>query len=63
MTAAATLIAAAALARPESRGAHFRAERPEPPTGEGRRSRLTLDRALEIRAAAAEDPAAQETPA
>lgn len=63
MTAAATLIAAAALARPESRGAHFRADRPEAPTGEGRRSRLTLDRALEIRAAAAEHPAAQETPA
>ncbi|MDF2233023.1 L-aspartate oxidase [Albimonas sp. CAU 1670] len=52
MTAAATLIAAAALLRPESRGAHFRAERPAPPPGEGRRSRLTLDRAREIREAA-----------
>ncbi len=58
MTATATLIAAAALARRESRGAHFRSDHPE--TSEtGQRSFLTLAEALAIRAAAV----AQKEPA
>ncbi|MBE3637965.1 L-aspartate oxidase [Mangrovicoccus algicola] len=52
MTATATLIAAAALLRRESRGAHFRSDFPRPAGGAGCRSRLTLQAALEIRAAA-----------
>lgn len=50
MTATATLIAAAALMREESRGAHYRADFPAPAEGAGRRSRMTLAQALEIRA-------------
>ncbi|NVO22678.1 L-aspartate oxidase [Donghicola mangrovi] len=49
MTATATLIAAAALMREESRGAHFRSDFPQTdPTGV--RSEMTLDQALDIRA-------------
>ncbi|WP_417720695.1 L-aspartate oxidase [Salipiger sp.] len=56
MTATATLIAAAALARKESRGAHFRADATEgDPTA--RRSRMTLDDALALRADHTEEPA------
>lgn len=49
MTATATLIAAAALKREESRGAHFRSDFPQTnPTGE--RTEMTLAEALDIRA-------------
>lgn len=53
MTATATLIAAAALAREESRGAHCRRDFPDT-ADEARRTRITLDQALRIRAAAVE---------
>ncbi|MDF3854131.1 L-aspartate oxidase [Paracoccus sp. APAP_BH8] len=49
MTATATLIAAAALMRQESRGAHCRTDFPQT-LPEGRRSRLTLSQALALRA-------------
>ncbi|WP_347266791.1 L-aspartate oxidase [Paracoccus sp. (in: a-proteobacteria)] len=49
MTATATLIAAAALLRQESRGAHCRSDFPDT-APEGRRSRLTLAEALALRA-------------
>lgn len=53
MTATATLITAAALTRQESRGAHCRRDFPR--TAEtAERTRITLDQALEIRAAAME---------
>ncbi|ULB12360.1 L-aspartate oxidase (plasmid) [Cereibacter azotoformans] len=48
MTAAATLIAAAALLREESRGGHFRSDFPLPRDGAGR-SRLTLAEAMTLR--------------
>lgn len=50
MTATATLVAAAALARTESRGGHCRTDHPETDPAQARRSRLTLDEALTIRA-------------
>ena len=56
MTATATLIAAAALAREESRGAHFRSDHPEA-RATGERSFFTLAQALAIRAKARKEPA------
>ena len=55
MTAAATLIAAAALARRESRGAHYRSDFPQPEGAKGQRSSMTLAEAIRLR------PAPQET--
>lgn len=49
MTATATLIAAAALSRQESRGAHKRSDFPDTLPGEGQRSKLTLKDAMKIR--------------
>jgi L-aspartate oxidase len=49
MTATATLIAAAALMRRESRGAHFRSDFPQT-VPKGQRSRLTLAEAMALRA-------------
>jgi L-aspartate oxidase len=49
MTATATLIAAAALLRQESRGGHFRTDFPQDNPALARRSRLTLAQALEVR--------------
>jgi len=49
MTATATLIAAAALIREESRGAHYRSDFPDPIPGPGQRSVLTLSEALALR--------------
>ncbi|MWB79705.1 L-aspartate oxidase [Pseudooceanicola sp. 216_PA32_1] len=49
MTATATLIAAAALMRRESRGAHFRSDFPQPDGASGTRSLMTLNDALAIR--------------
>lgn len=49
MCATATLIAAAALARQESRGAHFRSDFPDPDTRGAQRSRMTYDTARQIR--------------
>ncbi|MDZ4096849.1 MAG: L-aspartate oxidase, partial [Paracoccaceae bacterium] len=47
---AATLIAAAALMRCESRGSHFRTDFPDADPQSARRSRLTLNQALALRA-------------
>ena len=48
MLTTSTLIAAAAYARRESRGAHFRADHPTPDPALAQRSRMTLDTALRI---------------
>lgn len=50
MCATATLIAAAALRREESRGGHFRDDFPEADPAQAHRTRITLDEALAIRA-------------
>ncbi len=55
MTATATLIAAAALKRCESRGGHFRDDFPEPDPAQAQRTRMTLDRAMAIRAEAVQE--------
>ncbi|MCA8882659.1 MAG: L-aspartate oxidase [Rhodobacteraceae bacterium] len=57
MTATATLIAAAALLRCETLGSHARTDFPDPLPGPARRSALTLDDALALRRAQAEEPA------
>lgn len=59
MCATATLIAACALVREESRGAHARSDFPDPIPGPGKRSKMTLSEARAIRArvtAKTEDP-------
>lgn len=56
MTATATLIAAAALLREESRGAHFRDDFPTARPELAQRSRLTLAAALALRRALSETP-------
>ncbi|WP_406857413.1 L-aspartate oxidase [Alsobacter sp. KACC 23698] len=53
MLTAATLITAAAAARPESRGGHFRSDHPRPDPVLARRSRLNLQEARFIAARAA----------
>ncbi|WP_264211263.1 L-aspartate oxidase [Leisingera thetidis] len=55
MCATATLIAAAALQREESRGGHFRDDFPEADPAQARRTRITLDQALAIRAKVQEE--------
>lgn len=55
MTAAATLIAACALLREESRGGHYRDDFPDPVEALAKRSRITLGEALAIRDAAVEE--------
>ncbi|MDW4549090.1 L-aspartate oxidase [Defluviimonas sp. D31] len=55
MTATATLIAAAALMREESRGAHFRSDFPRAADA-ARRSRLTLAEAMALRALPEKEP-------
>jgi len=52
MTSSATLVAAGALQREESRGGHFRTDFPEPRTEWARHTEMTLDEALAIRAGA-----------
>ncbi|WP_170763476.1 L-aspartate oxidase [Ruegeria lacuscaerulensis] len=56
MTATATLIAAAALIREESRGAHYRSDFPDPIPGPGQRSALLLSEAMALRDRIAKDP-------
>lgn len=57
MTATATLIAAAALLREESRGAHYRSDFPNLYSDRGRRSSLTLYAAMAVRDTIAKEPA------
>ncbi|MZR14368.1 L-aspartate oxidase [Maritimibacter sp. DP07] len=54
MTATATLIAAAALEREESRGGHFRDDFPEPVPALAHRTKITLEAAMATRDAAKE---------
>ena len=54
MLTSATLIAAAALKRTESRGGHFRTDFPEPDPAQARQTLITLDEALAIRSEAEE---------
>jgi L-aspartate oxidase len=54
MLATATLIAAAALQRTESRGGHCRSDHPEADPAQARQTVITLDEALAIRARAEE---------
>ncbi len=58
MTTAATLVAAGAIARTESRGGHWRRDHPETDPAQARPTLITLDEALDVRAAAAQDRAA-----
>lgn len=55
MTSTATLIAASALIREESRGAHERSDFPDTLPGGGKRSRLTLNDALALRSQICEE--------
>ncbi|GKY89555.1 L-aspartate oxidase [Sinisalibacter aestuarii] len=55
MCATATLIAASALERRESRGGHYRTDYPESDPAQARRSRMTLNEAQKIRAACVEE--------
>ncbi|ATG36650.1 Aspartate oxidase [Phaeobacter piscinae] len=55
MCATATLIAAAALARRESRGGHFRDDYPDADPAQAHRTHITLTEARTIRAAAVKD--------
>ena len=58
MSATATLIAAAAFLREESRGAHFRDDCPEAVDGAAVRTRITLVQALKLRATLCKETAA-----
>ncbi|MCB4454860.1 L-aspartate oxidase [Leisingera sp. McT4-56] len=55
MCATATLIAAAALKRKESRGGHFRDDFPAADPAQAHRTRITLEEALDIRAKAVKE--------